>query len=886
MRKRRLFRLTRLAIPLLLLLAAGVAWAQVSTNYDLSWHVLSGGGGSRSSAAYRVDDSLGQWPGNPSASAAYRVDPGFWPGMGGGGGGALPTPTPTATSGPTPVAGSDAYENDNTCGTAKEIATTGAIQDHNFYAVGDTDWVKFSALAGRIYNILVDNTGAGSDAVVVLYDACADAPLGQSYNAFGTQVTLQWSAPSAGWYYAQLFQNDPSVGGSTTSYQVSVSVDTTPPSAPKGLRLAAMNMGIAVQWRQGPEPDVSFYRVRWHDDAWGTSGTDDVLGSTSTYFAIDGLDNDKLYWVAVQAWDSSGNWSTWTGEIGAMPRVDADLTDPALTLQWPVSSGQYTTTMAAVSVGGLATDAGGNLSRASVHNVTNGSMVTTSALAGSAYTFTVPSVPLTGGTDNRLIVSVLDAVGNSTTQVITVTRRPAGNGVAVIVGGKNDVAGLQTNINFLTNRAFRIFVDAGFDEAKIRYLSVGPQDADSDGDDDVDAITTPAAIHAALQWAAGLATADAPFFLYLMDHGMVDWYCATGCPDPPSEGLSPTDLDAWLDELEGAVPGVLVNVIIEACHSGSFIEAPQSISGPGRVVIASTATNKNAYASAQGAFFSDAFFTTASAGGSLLTSFNAGKAAVEANMVDQTPWINGDADSTPNEPEDSTLATARYLSTNFGTVPPTITWATLARDGANGLITATVAAGDSDVKTVWAAVFAPSYTPPSSTTLSLGVPMVLLAADAEAPGIYAGAYGGFSEAGSYRIVVYAADTSDNEALPRVASAGTRNVFLPVVTRGGPVAAQSDAAETVTPSPAPPTATATSSPTPAASPTATATVPPTAPPVATATLEPTATPAPTLEPTPEPTATQAPPARRSPVPTPGEPAQDGRAGWLPVLAREG
>ena len=40
-----------LAVASLVLLASAVV-AQVSTNFDLSWHLLSGGGGSRSSTNY------------------------------------------------------------------------------------------------------------------------------------------------------------------------------------------------------------------------------------------------------------------------------------------------------------------------------------------------------------------------------------------------------------------------------------------------------------------------------------------------------------------------------------------------------------------------------------------------------------------------------------------------------------------------------------------------------------------------------------------------------------------------------------------------------------------------------------------------------------------
>ena len=74
--------MNRKLIPLLLLLlllALTVPLlAQMSARYDQSWHVLSGGGGPRTSANYQVDDVLGQWADGRSMSGRYQVDPGFW----------------------------------------------------------------------------------------------------------------------------------------------------------------------------------------------------------------------------------------------------------------------------------------------------------------------------------------------------------------------------------------------------------------------------------------------------------------------------------------------------------------------------------------------------------------------------------------------------------------------------------------------------------------------------------------------------------------------------------------------------------------------------------------------------------------------------------------
>ena len=63
-------RLTMWAVGLAVaLVLAGTVLAQVSTHFDLTWHLLSGGGGSRGSSNYQVDDTLGQWAQGPSSSA-------------------------------------------------------------------------------------------------------------------------------------------------------------------------------------------------------------------------------------------------------------------------------------------------------------------------------------------------------------------------------------------------------------------------------------------------------------------------------------------------------------------------------------------------------------------------------------------------------------------------------------------------------------------------------------------------------------------------------------------------------------------------------------------------------------------------------------------------
>ena len=74
--------MNRVHILIVLLILAALltvpVLAQISPNFDLGWHLLSAGGGERSSLHYQIDDVLGQWPDGRAQSARYQIDPGFW----------------------------------------------------------------------------------------------------------------------------------------------------------------------------------------------------------------------------------------------------------------------------------------------------------------------------------------------------------------------------------------------------------------------------------------------------------------------------------------------------------------------------------------------------------------------------------------------------------------------------------------------------------------------------------------------------------------------------------------------------------------------------------------------------------------------------------------
>ncbi|RPI38390.1 MAG: hypothetical protein EHM53_09010 [Methanoregulaceae archaeon] len=66
-----------MVILLGLLCLLGTAAAMGSTNFDLSWNVIGGGGGSTTSTVYKLGGTVGQITGL-STSTNYKLQAGFW----------------------------------------------------------------------------------------------------------------------------------------------------------------------------------------------------------------------------------------------------------------------------------------------------------------------------------------------------------------------------------------------------------------------------------------------------------------------------------------------------------------------------------------------------------------------------------------------------------------------------------------------------------------------------------------------------------------------------------------------------------------------------------------------------------------------------------------
>jgi len=751
----------------LALLVTGVAIAQVSPSFDLSWSTLASGGGERSSAQYLIQDTVGQAIADVSGTSTIQVAGGFMAGIA-----------------PSTAQFADAYEVDDTCAQAKAIDTSGGKQTHNFQGSDDTDWIKFTAQANQTYIIEVNNVGVQANAIIALHDTCATDPAGFGGNAFGSTVQLDWDSSKKGDYFLALRSNQAVTDPQAANYEISVRVDNVPPSSPTDPRCINLNATtLGVQWKKSPEIDVRRYRVALVGDF---SKTFDVLGGNTTYLEAGELTPNLTYGMRVLAVDYSNNESSLSGEVRCTVRQPSDTTQPAFSLAQPGNGTIYTTTAGLLTFTGSAQDAGGNLSRAYVRNTTKNVEGWDYSLTGGSDDFRVQDLSLGYG-DNQVQVAIYDAAGNVSQQSVLVRRLGSSSGAVMVIAGHNESFALQTNIYNLANRAVRIFKMAGFTDENIYYLAPIAQDADGDGATDVDATSTPAAIQNALTgWAKqdGRVGPGKPLFIYLVDHGFEEYFCVNGCG--PGGKMTADDLDNWLRTLETETGLDTVSIVIEACRSGSFVDrfngdVENSLSKAGRVVITSTSREKNAYASPEGALFSDAFFSCLADSNTLKVCYDQGKAAVLTTGISQLPWLddNGDALADAN---DGAVAQSRYVTRFFSSIRPQITATNLDQQGANGVLTAQIQDGAEQTTLVWATIFPPGYQEPTDVTQNLAVPVVRLEPDPAQAGRYLFNYqNGFGQDGAYRIVFYAQDRLGIQATPKLVGESIK-LYLPFATK--------------------------------------------------------------------------------------------------------
>jgi len=385
--------------------------------------------------------------------------------------------------------------------------------------------------------------------------------------------------------------------------------------------------------------------------------------------------------------------------------------------------------------------------------------------------------------------------GADTDYDLTVRAQQPSQGVAIIVAGRDRQDDYrQPIIKATANLAYQTFQGAGFADADVYYLN-------SDlGQLGVDAAPSWENVRDAIQdWARTRVGLGTPLWLYLADHGQVDRF-----HNEVDEVVTAGELNLWLSNLEATSGVDQINVIIDACHSGSFIDAQEQgdygleeISGHGRVVVASTTYSSQAYApggSNARMYFSAGFWRALGEGQTLWHAFLAGRSEVESGGVGQCgdyafdffcqrPWLDDTGDAW-FDGADGQLAQTRGLAASFGGgVAPYIDWVQVGEVTEGQASVEAQVRDDGSVARVWLRVFAPSFEPPTGEDGSISVIDVPEADLGAASGdVFALDYTGFTEEGVYQIVVYAMDDEGNVSVPRSVLVGGQKVYLPLVMR--------------------------------------------------------------------------------------------------------
>ena len=330
----------------------------------------------------------------------------------------------------------------------------------------------------------------------------------------------------------------------------------------------------------------------------------------------------------------------------------------------------------------------------------------------------------------------------------------AGGALIIVAGRLRATDRLQENIHNVTTNVYNLFKSNGYTDEDIYYLATDSTLVGYDG------AASAANLQEAIKtWAASKVSSKKPLTLYLMDHGEIG---KLYLDEVNGQRVSPAELDLWLDALESAVPGVKINIIIEACQSGSFIEAEMPLSKAGRVVITSTDNENVAFASTRGAQFSDRFFTSMREGYGLFNSFWDAQYSVQRLYGTQQPWIDTNGNGIPNELADGAEVASHNPGTDRG---PADSWAPyivraefpdVIRDGTGKVLSEV--RDNKKVKRVWMAIYPPSYQAPTNSNEL--APEDVTTVDLVSEGkddLYSVNYDGFNEKGLYRIAIFAED---------------------------------------------------------------------------------------------------------------------------------
>ena len=362
--------------------------------------------------------------------------------------------------------------------------------------------------------------------------------------------------------------------------------------------------------------------------------------------------------------------------------------------------------------------------------------------------------------------------------------------LVIIVAGKNENPIFDSNIQYSADTVYRVFHDKGVPKDRIRYLSHDNHDVDHNGqNDDILSLSGPESVRNAIEdWAPQQRLGPGvPFYLYLVDHGIKDAFFING--DYIENQLHAEDLNLWLSNLEIRTGADQINLIIEACNSGSFISndilEPGTLSGRNRVIITSTDVKNGAWPSLRGTAFSDEFWTAVSENQNLEAAFTRARDVVQILHPDQHPWLDDNGDSLYSN-QDGSLARNRGLAGTLSSSAPAILQASVQSKGNGQAILQARIRDDVSIQEAWAVVVPPGFVPPppnlDGTFPPLNLPILMLQPVGD--DWYSFSYPLPEVPGFYQFVIYATDDDNYQAMPYSLTICSRcsSVYLPMLSK--------------------------------------------------------------------------------------------------------
>ncbi len=380
---------------------------------------------------------------------------------------------------------------------------------------------------------------------------------------------------------------------------------------------------------------------------------------------------------------------------------------------------------------------------------------------------------------------------------------PDNFGKAIIVAGGGLVRAddqFRPSVDYLTGLTYQTLRDRRFSKDDIYLLTqTGEFDVDGDGENDARGKSSVAAVGGAIgQWAASRPPTE-PLVIYFVGHGaLMDpdcdgipddeiFRCVGSTEDPtidPEHDLTSEQLALFLDSLPAEKP---VTVILECCHSGSFVD---NLAGPGRIIITSSSPENKTRTDQDGRVsFSQFLWDRVSLSQDLRSAFLAVRQDV-ANLSPifhgQSPCLDDDGDGIANEEnEGSLLAAGRQIGYSFNSgegfgisnsipiIDAVSADRTLSKPGeAEILASVKDPDGNEDIAEVFATITPPDDTSTFSaanygyfSTPTLDLERIDLH-DRKGDGVYRAMCGAFQKPGAYQVSLFARDNYGHTAVIR------------------------------------------------------------------------------------------------------------------------